>query len=282
MSRIAIISDIHGNLPALDAVFAHIRQNKIDRIYCLGDMIGKGPLPTEVISLCKKNCDRILLGNWEDFLIHSEIDEYPINYYRRKICEDDKKFLRQLDYVIEFYLSGQLVRLFHAHPNDVYQRVFEQSDLSLQSEMFLPTLEFGTKYPDLRSDIALYGDIHFAYHICFDEEYYRRYHAQHLRETLLPYESFCKKAKKQIDATKNRHLVNVGSVGQSFDGTNATYCILEGALDSLEKSDFSIRIVRVPYDNARAAELALASEMQDKIEYAQEILTGRFRGFPKE
>ncbi len=282
MSRIAIISDIHSNLPALEAVFSHIWQNDVDTIYCIGDIIGKGPLPVEAISLCQKHCDKMILGNWEDFLIHNDIDEYPINYYRQRISTEQKELFEKMGYVIEFYLSGRLVRLFHAHPRDVYQRVFEQSSLQLLSEMFLPPIEFGTDYPELLSDIAIYGDIHYAYEIFFDEKYYRHYYEKNWQETLLPYENFCKKSKAHIEQTRGRHLINVGSVGQSFDGTAASYLLLEGELGKTEKSDYSAQIIRVSYDNAKAAELALASEMLDKIDYAQEVLTGFFRGFQKD
>lgn len=49
MERIAVISDIHGNLPALEAVLKDIKKQNIERIYCLGDLAGKGPSPAEVV-----------------------------------------------------------------------------------------------------------------------------------------------------------------------------------------------------------------------------------------
>ncbi|MCA9055952.1 MAG: metallophosphoesterase, partial [Planctomycetaceae bacterium] len=59
----AIISDIHGNLEALDAVLADIRTHNVDEIYCLGDIIGYGPNPRECIDLVMENCKITIIGN---------------------------------------------------------------------------------------------------------------------------------------------------------------------------------------------------------------------------
>ena len=65
MSKLAIISDIHGNLEALDAVLADIGTQDIERIYCLGDVIGYGPNPRECIDRCRE-FDMCLLGNHDN------------------------------------------------------------------------------------------------------------------------------------------------------------------------------------------------------------------------
>lgn len=59
----ALISDIHGNLEALEAVLADIRQQSIAEIYCLGDIIGYGPNPRECVDLVMEHCKVCLLGN---------------------------------------------------------------------------------------------------------------------------------------------------------------------------------------------------------------------------
>ncbi len=72
MSKFAIISDIHANLEALEAVFAHIdEQADIEKIYCLGDVVGYGPNPTEVIDLVDSRCEWTLLGNHDFAMLHS-------------------------------------------------------------------------------------------------------------------------------------------------------------------------------------------------------------------
>ncbi len=59
----AVISDIHGNLEAFEAVLSDIRSQGIKEIYCLGDVIGYGPNPRECIDLVMKNCQVTILGN---------------------------------------------------------------------------------------------------------------------------------------------------------------------------------------------------------------------------
>ena len=65
MAKRAIISDIHGNLEALEAVLDDIRQQEVESIYCLGDVIGYGPNPRECIDLCR-NFQMTLLGNHDN------------------------------------------------------------------------------------------------------------------------------------------------------------------------------------------------------------------------
>ena len=59
----ALISDIHGNLEALEAVLKDIEGQSVDSVHCLGDMIGYGCNPIECIALTRKHCDTILMGN---------------------------------------------------------------------------------------------------------------------------------------------------------------------------------------------------------------------------
>jgi diadenosine tetraphosphatase ApaH/serine/threonine PP2A family protein phosphatase len=63
--RIAMISDIHGNLEALTAVLSQIEQQEVDTIYCLGDVIGYGADPATCLDLVDKHCDLVLMGNHE-------------------------------------------------------------------------------------------------------------------------------------------------------------------------------------------------------------------------
>ncbi len=63
--RIAMISDIHGNLEALSAVLSQIEQQKADAVYCLGDVIGYGANPAACLDLVEKHCDLTLMGNHE-------------------------------------------------------------------------------------------------------------------------------------------------------------------------------------------------------------------------
>jgi predicted phosphodiesterase len=69
MSRIAVISDVHGNLHALEAVLERIESLRVDGIVCLGDIVGYGPHPGECLELCVRHCDLIIQGNHEEAVI---------------------------------------------------------------------------------------------------------------------------------------------------------------------------------------------------------------------
>ena len=65
--KIAIISDVHGNLEALKATLKDIQKRNIDKIYCLGDTLAKGVHPKECIKLIKENCEIVLQGNTDEY-----------------------------------------------------------------------------------------------------------------------------------------------------------------------------------------------------------------------
>ncbi|HYG77992.1 MAG TPA: metallophosphoesterase family protein [Planctomycetota bacterium] len=74
MSRRAIISDIHSNLVALEAVLADIKTQNVDAIVCLGDICGYGPQPLECIELVRKNAIWTLKGNHDEALFVEPVD----------------------------------------------------------------------------------------------------------------------------------------------------------------------------------------------------------------
>ena len=61
----AILSDIHGNLEALTAVLADIDRHGVDRIVCLGDLVGYGPDPVACIDLVRQRCEVVILGHFD-------------------------------------------------------------------------------------------------------------------------------------------------------------------------------------------------------------------------
>lgn len=276
--RIAILSDVHGNLPAFEAVLKHIDNNNVDLIYNLGDLIGKGPSPREVIELSKKRCDLSILGNWEDFLLYSNIDENPISYYRKLLERDHLDYLRNLPYGTEFYMSGRLFRVFHAHPFNIYTRVFKFSDLNTLAEMFMHNENLSCYNAPALSDVSIYGDIHHTYFIKFDDDYFLSKYKEYHERYNMSFPEFNARYKYAMDKLQGREIYNIGSVGQPFDGITASYMLLEGDLHSKIVSPYKISFVRVPYDNEMAAMLARKSTMDDKDAYIKEILTGTYRG----
>ncbi len=142
MERIAIISDIHGNLEALKAVLEDMRERRVNKIYCLGDIIAKGTHSKECLDLIVKNCEVVLKGNCEKILVgniamKSDLDEARRAWNRNKLSDEYLKYLVSLPYCHEFYLSGRLVRLFHATPKNIEGIGGNEDDIESLYSLFL-------------------------------------------------------------------------------------------------------------------------------------------------
>lgn len=238
MDRIALISDTHGNMPALEAVLEDIKSRGIGRIICLGDLAGKGPSSEAVVDLVKKKCEIVLKGNW-DYLISEVNNRYFLQWHHDKLREDQIQFLKELPIYAEFYVSGKLIRLCHASATDVFRRIRLSSTREDKLTLFAAPND---KAKDC--DMFIYGDLHGA----FEENF------------------------------SGKTLVNVGSVGNPLEITQASYGIIEGKYGGKEKSVISISLVRVPYDIEKAVDQALNSDMPDINEYINELRTGKYRG----
>ncbi|RKY12830.1 MAG: metallophosphoesterase [Planctomycetota bacterium] len=106
--RYAIISDIHANLEALEAVLADIKKENVDKCVCVGDIVGYGANPHECIELVKKHCSVCVAGN-HDFATIERTNIEFFNQYarqatlwtRKNITEDDRKYLESLPLVAD-------------------------------------------------------------------------------------------------------------------------------------------------------------------------------------
>lgn len=146
MDKIAIISDIHGNLEALKSVLEDIRERNISKIFCLGDIIAKGTHQQECVNLIKQNCEVIIRGNCDEYFT-SDIDlstksKQEVNrivWNKSKLTEDNIEFLKNLPYCYEFYMSGRLVRIFHATPEEINDFVGNIDNIDRLYKLFLPS-----------------------------------------------------------------------------------------------------------------------------------------------
>jgi predicted phosphodiesterase len=244
LQRIALISDVHGNLTALEAVLADVDGRGISRIFNLGDYVGKGPRGREVVDLCRQVCEVNILGNWDDFLPDPdrEFDNEAVRWWKHQLREEQWSWLRGLPFSHDFVMSGRRIRLFHASATSVHRRVRFDHDAEEFLGMFANTEATGDGPVPT---VVGYGDTHDAF-----------YEVDHERRTLF----------------------NTGSVGNSMSDPTPVYVILEGVPDSAEEASFSIQFVRVPYD--AEAELAVARElgMPELEGYASELRHGIYRG----
>ncbi len=258
--KIAIISDIHGNLEALKATLKDIEKRNVDRIICLGDTIAKGIHPKECLDLIKEKCEIVLQGNCDAHfsMEHEHIDKMPeqeqkrIKWNQSLINKEDREYLLKLPFCYEFYMSGSLVRLFHATPTVNNKAILNVDSIETKYQMFLPSKNTVSQ---MKADVVIYGHIHHPY----------------------------------MDKIYNKTLINVGSVGNSFDvirnknkdsnvleTTKSNYLIIEGEYNSKEyNSDIAFQFVKVPYDIER--ELKGENLNIESDNYRFELKEGKYR-----
>ena len=240
LDRVAVVSDVHGNLTAYQAVLADIDARGITRVVNLGDVVGKGPRGAECVRLTREREIATVQGNWEAFL--STGADGPAAWWWDQLDPDQRIWVAALPFHHDLVLSGRRVRMLHASPQGVFSRVSYLHSQEDYERMFLNTEHTGNG-PE--PSCVLYGDIHGTY----------------------------------LQGDDNQTLVNVGSVGNPLDATTASYVVVEGVADSLDPAPFGIQFVRVPFDTEAEIAVAFASGMPEAREYAIELRTGLYRGY---
>lgn len=263
MEKIAIISDIHGNLEALKATLADIKKRNIKKIYCLGDIIAKGVHASECLKLIQENCEVVLKGNVDDhfskdhnLLDYDEQEKQRILWNQSLLSNEQRLYLLNLPFSHEFYMSGSLIRLFHASPNKINGFYSNIDKFERKKELFLPSQY--TPSQEL-ADIVICGHTHIQW----------------------------------LERMYNRTIINVGSVGNpievvssekldanTMETTRANYLILEGELNNKTYSDsISFQFVRVPYDIEK--ELSITKQNIERESYEIELRNGKYRDTQK-
>lgn len=243
--QIAVLSDVHGNLTAFEAVLRDIDARGISTVLNLGDVAGKGPRGSEAVALSRARCAVTVGGNWDDFLPRPGHDEgTPLAWWHAQLSEQDRRWLLALPLVHDLTLSGRRIRLFHASADSVYTRVWFHHTPEEFAGMFAAT-ELTGDGPE--PSVVGYGDIHDAY----------------------------------VEVDGGRTLFNVGSVGNPLDETTASYVILEGVPGGEPSDVFGLQIVRVPYDVEAEIAVAQSMGMPELEEYALELRTGVYRGLQR-
>ena len=143
---IAVVADLHGNVPATEALDADLRRRGIDTIYCLGDIVGKGPCSAETFDWAFRRCQVIVQGNW-DYGIGEMLFPNDQFYYDQLGPERMRK-LRELPREHRLWLSGRNIRLIHGRP--VMQMLLTPTS---SSESLQPLFE-----PDYQ--VVGYADVH--------------------------------------------------------------------------------------------------------------------------
>ena len=228
--RLAIISDVHANLPALDAILADIETQRPDRLYCLGDLVGYGASPNEVIDRIRRADIPTVMGNYDDGVgfdrddcgcaykdpIDRELGQRSLMWTRVQTTADNKAFLRSLVPQIRVDSSGTRVLLVHGSPRKMNEYLFEDR----------PRSSFERLARSSNADVIVFGHTHVPY--------------TKLVERVL--------------------FVNAGSVGKPKDGdSRACYAVIEVAAES------AVMFRRVAYDISAAARAIRQSDLPHKF-----------------
>jgi putative phosphoesterase len=233
---VAVITDIHGNLPALEASLERIEELGIERVYCGGDLVGYGPHPNEVCRLIQERRIPTIYGNY-DYAIARDLEDCGCAYVTQHDRElgqksvdwtvahtdqHSKDFMRELPFDLRFTVGESAVHLVHGSPRKVNEYLFEDKPASLYERLAAAeeadTLVFGhTHKPWVRE----YGGVLF---------------------------------------------VNCGSVGKPKDGDpRAAFGVLHPAGQYPD-----VTIERVPYDAEAVAREVAAAGLPE--EYAEKLV----------
>jgi diadenosine tetraphosphatase ApaH/serine/threonine PP2A family protein phosphatase len=220
--RVAIISDIHSNLEALQKALEIIDERKAEEIICLGDLVGYGANPNECVELTRKRASRILLGNHdqaafdlsqtEHFNRHARTAAYWTN---QTLTEENLEFLKSLP----FQHAIDDLTFVHASPRDPDQW-----------EYVFSAHEAKTNFESFQTRICFVGHTHIPG--IFPEDL---------------------KTQKSGVTRENRYIINVGSVGQPRDGN---WKLSFGIFDT---SAWTYDLIRSEYDVQSASEKIVAA-----------------------
>jgi putative phosphoesterase len=254
--RIALFSDIHANLPALEACLASIDKQQPDQVYCLGDLVGYNIWPNEVIREIRRRGIPTITGNY-DFGIGRGIPDcgcayktdeekangaMSISFTNEIVAPAERQYLRALPAHIrlEFQLNEDKLNLLlvHGSPRKVNEYLFEDRE----EKSLLRILEVAD------ADILCFGHTHKPYHRILNSGTEAEPHY--------------------------RHAINIGSVGKPKDGDlRGCYALLtvDESSSILNKTSVSVEFVRFEYDVEKAAKAVEESVLPDAYAVALRV-----------
>lgn len=255
--KIALFSDIHANLPALEAFFKDLDSRKPHAVYCLGDLVGYNIWANEVVNEIKKRGIPTIAGNY-DFGIGRMSNEcgcayktdhekangnISISYTNEIIKPEERAYLRTLPahIKVEYQLNEDKLNLLlvHGSPRKINEYLFEdREEKSLLRIMH-----------DADADIMCFGHTHKPYHRIVQET--------------------------AEDKIRYRHAINIGSIGKPKDGNPQGGYVMLYINDNssiLDKDSIKVEFIRFDYDVERAAQAIEESPLPD--EYADMLRMG--------
>ncbi len=226
--RFAVISDVHANLEALEAVLKDIRKRRVEGILFLGDAVGYGPNPNECLQVLSDNCRILLAGNHDraaagltDIEYFNEYAKKAVLWTRQVLTEKSRKLIENLP--VQQKLKKENVLLVHSSPKEP------------EAWHYLVTLwdaEVNFQYFDER--ICILGHSHLPFVI----------------ERLPSGEMITYNSTAGLGQNE-RYIINAGSVGQPRDGDpRACYVLFEGGSSEFVRVEYNIKETQLKMRNA--------------------------------
>lgn len=250
--KLALISDVHANLPALEGVFADLDARRPDQVVCLGDLVGYAPWPNEVVAAIRARGIPTIAGNYDEGVGLESVDcgcaykteeeqargEESIAFTNGVVSEETRAYLRTLPRHLRVtFQEGRTagaqplqVLLVHGSPRKINEYVFEERN----DASFLRMMQAAD------ADILCFGHTHKPYH-------------RSIADSESPWGA--------------RHAVNIGSVGKPKDGDpRSCYAVLD--IDPTRDEPVEVMLVRVAYDVEKAARAVEESPLPDAFAQA--------------
>lgn len=234
--RVAVISCIHGNLPALEAVWSDIEGRGITQVLCLGDLVGYGPWPAEVVRFIEAKGVPTIQGCWDEgiglekgdcgchFVTESEgqAGEWSYRWTAERIGERERAFLKRLPPAIAARAGGARLVAVHGSPRSAHEYLTAETHELVLYE----------RAGSAGADVLLFGHTHVPYVKRISGELTLSVDTTAPETAALP-------APRPL---RPKLFINAGSVGEPRHGSpEATYVILDPA-------SLDVSIVGVDYD----------------------------------
>ncbi|GAB5550188.1 MAG: metallophosphoesterase family protein [Sandaracinaceae bacterium] len=256
-TTLAVFSDVHANLPALEAVFkdidARLGRREVDAVYCLGDLVGYATWPNEVVTSIQERGIPTIAGNYDEGVGLSSDDcgcayvtdedktrgAESIAYTNGAVTEATRRYLRGLPRHLRVTLAAPRERkaepvevlMVHGSPRRINEYLFEDRPDDLMRK----------RMAEAGADVMLFGHTHKPYHKALAAE-------------------------TEDGRTVYRNAVNTGSVGKPKDGDpRACYVLLtvDAERPKTDPDYCAVEFVRVAYDVEEAARAVEASPLPD-------------------
>ena len=236
--KVAILSDIHGNMQALESVMADIKENNCEKVFCLGDLAMAGPEPTKVINFVKSQSNWIVIQGNTDKMIADFTPEilkntekaFPVMGHALAddvlfLSDDAKNFLKNLSHQKELNVDGVKVLLVHGSPRRNNEDILPGMPLEQIEEMI----------KNVDADLIFCGHTHVP---------------------------------AGYQTNTKQTVVNVGSVGRPMTkDAKSCYCIA-----NFENGSFSIEHRFIDYNRELSAEIMRTRNFDGAEKLAEMIL----------